>query len=733
MSLVTSNLNGRLSEIALAAIHLADAQLTDARIWAPDATDLQRDALVAAGAAEVLTGWMRPDGAIDIVVVLNGLPADTPAEACLSMLADAAPKRLVVQPNEVGRLGYGKLPERDSRDALSFPEWRSLCDALLGQADGWWLAAPAEGVALFPRPDFDSVQVAGPVHAAISGAATEPLRPASAVAWVGFWGLAPAGSAAVRLEQSIARSTETAIASPATLAGRQRRMAIVIDRPDWAFANIINNIAPLLEGRYQVSRFYVTDYEKPADLIAEVFCKNSFDNVHFMWRELFFSSLFTPMLRRVHELSGLKAEDLAERIAAPAISTSVYDHLFLRREDVASRRGGFAAVDAYAVSSARLYDEYSGLNLPAPASETPDAVSFGRFERARIAQQARGEQRKSLVVGWVGNSNWAKGNASLQEDPKGFHSILVPAVERLQAKGLPISLHVADRNIRHRDADEMVDYYGEIDVLVCSSSHEGTPNPVLEAMASGLPFVSTDVGLVREVSGESQHQFILSERNVDAMADALERLLESPETRDELACENLKHIEEWSWYSKLPDWLRLFSAAEKRHAEGGSHSRLALVQALLADSSAIIPQKDGRLEALTNRCEKLTEANGALRERLDKLRETNTWLMTIKAKFDELKASVADQPAVAAVAPAAPADPLPVVTQLPEAEVAALHDEIKRLHHMDEVARAEISRLRDLCDRLTHMDQAARVELDHRGQLLSNRMASLRHALTGKR
>jgi len=39
----------------------------------------------------------------------------------------------------------------------------------------------------------------------------------------------------------------------------------------------------------------------------------------------------------------------------------------------------------------------------------------------------------------------------------------------------------------------MVEFYRSLDVYVCASRSEGTPNPCLEAAACGLPVVTTRV------------------------------------------------------------------------------------------------------------------------------------------------------------------------------------------------------------------------------------------------
>ena len=46
--------------------------------------------------------------------------------------------------------------------------------------------------------------------------------------------------------------------------------------------------------------------------------------------------------------------------------------------------------------------------------------------------------------------------------------------------------------------DETPDFYRSADVFALSSDFDNSPNVVLEAMASGLPVVATDVGGVRE-------------------------------------------------------------------------------------------------------------------------------------------------------------------------------------------------------------------------------------------
>lgn len=108
--------------------------------------------------------------------------------------------------------------------------------------------------------------------------------------------------------------------------------------------------------------------------------------------------------------------------------------------------------------------------------------------------------------------------------------------------------------------ERMPDYYSKIDVLVCTSKIEGTPNPVLEAMACGVPVVSTDVGVVPQVFGELQKSFILEERSIRALADAIVRLISEPSLLTELSRENLLSIQRWDWSIQAEKFGEYFSS-----------------------------------------------------------------------------------------------------------------------------------------------------------------------------
>lgn len=336
--------------------------------------------------------------------------------------------------------------------------------------------------------------------------------------------------------------------------GKKPKIALVIDTDHWAFGNISRQLQRYLSDRFEFTVI-------PMDIIDNIdqvlMMAEDCDLVHFFWRE-HLTLIGTPYYRSYVESLGMSYSVFEQRfIASKKISTSVYDHLLLNKEELDGRRHLFSDfIAGYTVGSEKLNSIYSKIpNYPKPAYVVQDGVDLSLFKPENL-ERMQGVGHRELVVGWVGNSKWA----SELEDFKGLHTILRPAVDELRAEGYAIRLELADRQQGFTPHDEMPGYYARIDVLACSSKIEGTPNPVLEAMACGVAVVSTDVGIVPEVFGERQRAFILEERSKDCMKDKLKSMVGQGELLQALSAENLESIRSWDWSIKAENFYCFFSS-----------------------------------------------------------------------------------------------------------------------------------------------------------------------------
>lgn len=99
-----------------------------------------------------------------------------------------------------------------------------------------------------------------------------------------------------------------------------------------------------------------------------------------------------------------------------------------------------------------------------------------------------------------------------------------------QARGLGIFGRVSFLGLR----TDIPDVLGAMDVFVLSSDWEGNPLSVMEAMASGLPIISTAVGGVPDLLANGREGFLVPRGNAEGFSNRMKLLLLSPEMRRSL-------------------------------------------------------------------------------------------------------------------------------------------------------------------------------------------------------
>lgn len=91
-------------------------------------------------------------------------------------------------------------------------------------------------------------------------------------------------------------------------------------------------------------------------------------------------------------------------------------------------------------------------------------------------------------------------------------------------------------------SDKVPTYLKASDIFAFPSEREGMPNAVLEAMATGLPTVMTYYRGYSEEMGRKDHDYVLTDRDSDSLANAIDLLLSSESMRAEVGKNALDFI-----------------------------------------------------------------------------------------------------------------------------------------------------------------------------------------------
>lgn len=336
----------------------------------------------------------------------------------------------------------------------------------------------------------------------------------------------------------------------------KKRIAIIYDVDGWAFSNIAKEIKKYLSKYFDIDIIPVSVFDD--NIVNLLFLADKYDLVHCLWRGLI-SCIDYDYTRSYIYNMGFKYEDFVEKyLIKNNITTSVYDHKFLTKETFKDTETFIKYAKNYTVSSTILKDIYDDLEVEKkPMMVISDGVDLEKFKPQNLERfELENIKNRKIKIGWVGNSEFTDSNGD--SDLKGVRNIIRPALQEMIEEGYPIEIKFADRKEGFIPHNKMPDYYNSIDVYVCASKNEGTPNPVLESLTSGVPIISTNVGIVRDALGEKQKKFILEERTKECLKNKLIKLLDDKKQFKELSQENLLQRDNWSWEKKCNQFKEFF-------------------------------------------------------------------------------------------------------------------------------------------------------------------------------
>lgn len=152
------------------------------------------------------------------------------------------------------------------------------------------------------------------------------------------------------------------------------------------------------------------------------------------------------------------------------------------------------------------------------------------------------------------------------------HSLFLDVIEALAAKGVKARYFIVgdgqEREGIEKRANELESRYGVsieltswikdiaqfnagMDIICLSSDNEGTPVSLIEAQASGIPVISTDVGGVKDILKTGETGFVVPKKDVAAFSEKLQLLIENKEIRTKMSQNGWNFVRDRFHYTTL--------------------------------------------------------------------------------------------------------------------------------------------------------------------------------------
>lgn len=171
----------------------------------------------------------------------------------------------------------------------------------------------------------------------------------------------------------------------------------------------------------------------------------------------------------------------------------------------------------------------------------PNVIDLDAFDAA-MGARSDGERSEIIVAGvarlvapkrldrWLGALAAAR-----QRDPRLQGILIGDGPERARLVAEAARLDLLPRGITFLGRrDDVPGLLGRADMLLLTSDHEGFPNVLLEAMAAGVPVVTTPAGDAATVVADGETGFVVPFDAIDTMAERLIGLAADPVLRHRL-------------------------------------------------------------------------------------------------------------------------------------------------------------------------------------------------------
>lgn len=98
-----------------------------------------------------------------------------------------------------------------------------------------------------------------------------------------------------------------------------------------------------------------------------------------------------------------------------------------------------------------------------------------------------------------------------------------------------------------RNPEDVSLYYKVIDLYLVTSREEGGPQAILESMASGVPLVTTKVGMAADIVRQQENGFIVEVEQTAQIIERASKLIEDKDLRGKFILNGIESVKSYDW------------------------------------------------------------------------------------------------------------------------------------------------------------------------------------------
>jgi UDP-glucose:(heptosyl)LPS alpha-1,3-glucosyltransferase len=110
------------------------------------------------------------------------------------------------------------------------------------------------------------------------------------------------------------------------------------------------------------------------------------------------------------------------------------------------------------------------------------------------------------------------------------------------------------------DADDVVRFYAAADIFALPTRYDPFANSAMEALACGLPIVTSTSNGVSEVLENDVNALIVEPEDVQALSERLRRLAEDADLRERVGASGRKAVEPFTWQKTTEKTMEVYEA-----------------------------------------------------------------------------------------------------------------------------------------------------------------------------